>query len=330
MRAGPVFLLALCAAAGRQSAAQSSYYNLDAGRPGRVEDAEPTPLYSLDLDPSSLQYERLTGGTSRFRAEPRVSYGAFPFTEIELRIPIVAVDPPRGLAGGARLTAGLGGVGVGFLHAFNVETSNVPALAVAAEWLAPAGSLAGPVGSYSLKFLATKTTSIGRFHFNAAGGTYSIRLSGSVADTSCSTLVSVRLAGSPCSQLPGGVIDAPCSVTTGQATGVSRFCMPPAEQIDSTPVARTSLAGQHWFAGVGYDHSFALSSTMITADLFAERFVGLYPRPDVSVETGVRRQVTPVMAVDAGGAWHFAGVLRSFSFTFGATYELATHPFSWP
>jgi hypothetical protein len=122
MRAGPVFLLVLCTAAGRQGAAQSSYYNLDAGRPGRVEDAEPTPLYSLDLDPSSLQYERLRGGTSRFRAEPRIAYGALPFTEIELRIPIIAVDPPRAL--GARLTTGLGGVGVGFLHAFNVETSN--------------------------------------------------------------------------------------------------------------------------------------------------------------------------------------------------------------
>jgi hypothetical protein len=259
-----------------------------------------------------------------------VAYGALPFTELELRIPIVAVAPTRVSSGGSRLTTGLGGVGVGFLHAFNVETSNVPAVAVAGEWLAPAGSLAGPAGSYSLKFLATKTTSIGRFHFNAAGGTYSVRLSGSVVDTSCSTLVSVRLAGAPCSQLPGGVIDAPCSVTTGHATGVSRFCMPPAEQIDSTPAVRTSLAGQHWFAGVGYDHSFALSSTMITADLFAERFVGLYPRPDVSAEAGVRRQVTPVMAVDAGGAWHFAGVLRSFSFTFGATYELATHPLSWP
>jgi hypothetical protein len=36
--------------------------------------------------------------------------------------------------------------------------------------------------------------------------------------------------------------------------------------------------------------------------------------------------VTPVVAVDAGGAWHFAGVLRSFSFTLGASYELATRP----
>jgi hypothetical protein len=326
MRAGPVILLALCAAVGRRAAAQTQYYNLDAGRPGRVEDAEPTPLYSLDLDPSSLQYERLVGGTNRFRAEPRVAYGAWPFTEVELRIPIVAVDPARALGSGARVTTGLGGVGVGFLHAFNVETSNVPAVAVAGEWLAPAGSLAGPAGSYSLKFLATKTTSIGRWHFNAAGGTYSVRLSGSAGDTSCSTLQTVRIA----SALPGGVIDAPCSVTAGHATGASRFCMPPAEQIDSTPAARTSLTGRHWFAGVGYDHSFALSSTMITADLFAERFVGLYPRPDVSAEAGVRRQVTPVMALDAGGAWHFAGVLRSFSFTFGATYELATHPLSWP
>ncbi len=324
MRLGPWFVAVLCVV-GESANAQTQYFNLDANRPGRVEDAIPTPLYSLDIDPSSLQYERLINGTSRLRAEPRVSYGALPFTELELRIPVVHVIPPRGL--GARSTTGLGGIGLGFLHAFNVETPSIPAVAVSGEWLVPAGSLAGPVGSYSLKLLATKTTSIGRFHFNAAGGTYSVRLGAPIADSSCSSPGTVRLAGTPCSNLPpGGVIDAPCSVTTAPRGGASRFCMPPVEQIDSTVSARTSLSGGHWFAGVGYDHSFGLSSTMITADAFAERFVGLYPRPDVSAELGVRRQVTPIVAVDAGGAWHFAGVLRSFSFTLGASYEMATRP----
>jgi hypothetical protein len=327
MRVGPAFLAVLIAVASRQAAAQSEYYNLDAGRPGRVEDAEPTPLYSLDLDPSHLQFERLTGGTYRWRAEPRVAYGALPFTEFELRMPIVRVDPPRAL--GARATTGLGGVGVGFLHAFDVETPSIPALAVSGEWLAPAGSLAGPVGSYSLKLLATKTTSIGRWHINVAGGTYSVRLSNSASDTSCSTLLTIRLAGTSCAQLPGGVIDAPCSVTKNPE-GASRFCMPPLEQVDSASASRTSLTGAHWFAGLGYDHAFGLSSTLLTADVFAERFVGLYPRPDVSAEVGMRRQVTPVVAVDAGGAWHFAGLVRAFSFTFGASYALATHPLSWP
>jgi hypothetical protein len=327
MRAGPLLIVALLAAAGRPAAAQSEYYNLDAGRPGRVEDAEPTPLYSLDIDPSQLQFERLTGGTIRFRAEPRLAYGAFPFTELELRTPIVRVDPPR--ASGARATTGLGGVGLGFLHAFNVETPAIPALAISGEWLAPAGSLAGPVGSYSLKLLATKTTSVGRLHVNVAGGTYSVRLSQNVADTNCSTLLTVRIAGTPCGQLPGGVIDAPCSVTTTHG-GASRFCMPPVEQIDSTSNSATSLTGQHWFAGVGYDHAFPLASALLTADVFAERFVGLYSRADVSAEVGMKKQLTPIVVIDVGGAWHCLGVLRSFSLTIGASYELATTPLSRP
>jgi hypothetical protein len=330
MRWAHTFLAALLAVAGGQAAAQTQYYNLDAARPGRVEDAVPTPRNSLDIDPSSLAYERLTGGTNRFRAEPRISYGALPFTEFELRIPVVGVVPPH--ISGARSTTGLGGLGVGVLHAFNVETSSVPAVALSGEWLAPAGSLAGPVGSYSVRLLVTKTTSIGRWHVNVAGGTYSVRFAArAVADTNCSTLITVRLAGTPCSTLPPIIIDAPCSVTPGSVgfVGASRFCMPPAAQIESTTTSvnsPTSLTGRHWFGGVGYDRAFGLSSTMLTADLFAERFVGLYARPDVTAEAGFRRQLTPIVALDAGGSWRFAGVLHSFSFTIGASYELATRP----
>src|SRR4051812_47182244 len=71
--------------------AQAHYYNLDGGRPGRVEDAEPTALYSLDLDLAPLAVERLYGGTTRYRIEPKASYGVLPFTEVELRLPYVRV-----------------------------------------------------------------------------------------------------------------------------------------------------------------------------------------------------------------------------------------------
>jgi hypothetical protein len=320
-------LALVVAAAWHTTAAQTQYYNLDAARPGRIEDAEPTARYSLDIDPSSFQYERITGGTNRYRAEPRLAYGVLPFTELELRLPVVRVDPPH--VSGARASTGVGGVGIGGMRSFNVETASLPALAVSGEWLAPAGSLAGPRGSYSLKALLTKTTVLGRWHLNAGGGTYSIRLTPrSTTDTSCSSLVTVHFAGDPCAVSPPIVIDAPCSVAPKQPAMLapSRFCMPPAGRPDSTPTSPTSLAGRHWFGGVGYDRAFALRSTVVTADLFAERFVGLYNRPDLTAEAGLRHQVTPVVAVDAGAAWHFAGVLHSFGVTLGASYELATPP----
>jgi hypothetical protein len=88
----------LSVALAERASAQMEYFNLDAGRPSRVEDAIPTPLYSLDIDPGSFVYERLTGGTNRFGAEPRFSYGALPFTEVELRLPSSGSIPRAGAA----------------------------------------------------------------------------------------------------------------------------------------------------------------------------------------------------------------------------------------
>ena len=64
-------------------------------------------------------------------------------------------------------------------------------------------------------------------------------------------------------------------------------------------------------AGVGLDRAFALHSTIVTADAFAERFLGLYPVPDWTAEVGLRRQVTPLVVLDVGIARHFAGVIHS-------------------
>jgi hypothetical protein len=49
-----------------------------------------------------------------------------------------------------------------------------------------------------------------------------------------------------------------------------------------------------------------LRSTLLTADVFAERFIGLYPKIDWTAEAGIRHQLTPVIVVDTGIGWDFA------------------------
>ena len=107
------------------------YYNLDAGRPTRVEDASATPRYSLDLQLVPVRYELYASGARRWRADPKVSYGIAPFTELEIRLPVLVVDPR--IAGVGR-TAGLGGLAVGGLHAFGLETGSMPAVGLAGEY----------------------------------------------------------------------------------------------------------------------------------------------------------------------------------------------------
>ncbi|MDB4874354.1 MAG: hypothetical protein JWM41_800 [Gemmatimonadetes bacterium] len=312
----------------RGASAQTQYYNLDGGRPGRVEDAEATARYALAVDLGPFQYERLAGGTNRFRAEPKISYGVLPFTEIELRLPIVRVDPPR--AAGARSAAGVAALAIGALHAFNLESSTLPALALGGEVTLPVGSLAGPRTAYIAKLLATKTSALGRIHLNLGAGTYSVRTSAQPADTACTAppAYTFQLPGQ--STCAGGgppvIFDSPCNVVGPKpAAGLQRsmMCMgasaPSSAPAPNAPRAR----GSRWLAGLGLDHAFALQSTLVTADLVAEHFVGLYAPVDWTVETGVRRQLTPKMMIDAGIGWHFAGIVRSTSLILGATYEIA-------
>jgi hypothetical protein len=153
----------------RSVAAQSSFYNLDSGRPTRVEDATPTARGEVEIQFLPLRAEWLSDGTQRLRFEPKLAYGVLPLTEIELRVPFVHVQ-----ASGTTPTDGVASAGVGALHAFNVETS-LPAVAVAGELVLPVGSLSAPVASYSLKGLLTKTFTTARLQLNVGGGTWSVR-----------------------------------------------------------------------------------------------------------------------------------------------------------
>jgi hypothetical protein len=95
---------------------------------------------------------------------------------------------------------------------------------------------------------------------------------------------------------------------------------------DSSAPARKSIQGSRWFAGAGIDHAFPLRSILLTADVVAERFMGLYKPIDWTGEAGLRRQLTPTLMVDGGIAWHFAGAIRSASIVAGVMYDLATPP----
>ena len=325
--------LLIVVALSRAGVARAQYRNLDAGRPGRVEDAEPTPRYALDIDLAPFQIERLAGGTTRYRAEPRLAYGILPFTDLEIRAPIVQVNPPS--ASGAISAAGLAGLSIGLLRALNIETTNMPAFALAAELSLPVGGLAPARGSYLAKALLTKTTGVGRFHLNAGYGTYAVRIAstGSSGSSGCSSLRLSLPGDTTCGAGPPIIIDAPCSLnpapSAGFASGSSRRCAPPATETLAAPASTPELrsAGNHWFAGAAFDHSFALRSTLLSADVFAERFVGLYPNTDWTAEIGLRHQLTPLVVVDAGFGRHFAGTIPSTFVVIGATYELATPPF---
>ncbi len=88
-----VAIVCLCAAT-RGVGGQTYYRNLDAGQPGRVEDADVMPRYSLAVMLAPLAFEHLSGGSSLYRAEPKLSYGFLPRTELEIRVPIVELVPP--------------------------------------------------------------------------------------------------------------------------------------------------------------------------------------------------------------------------------------------
>jgi hypothetical protein len=75
-------------------------------------------------------------------------------------------------------------------------------------------------------------------------------------------------------------------------------------------------------AAAGIDRALPLHSILFTADIVAERFIGLYDLVDWTAEVGVRRQLGTQMVFDIGVGRHFAGVVQSTSVTVGLSYGL--------
>lgn len=152
-------LLALPLAAGR-AAAQTDYYNTDAGRPITVEDAYPIEYRAMEFQIAPLRLERATGGVYSWAVEPEFAIGLLPHTQFEIGFPLVYTD----LGVGER-SSGLAGIELAALHNLNVETM-LPALGLGAEVLLPAGGLAPDRAYPSVKGIATKTFRWARFHLN--------------------------------------------------------------------------------------------------------------------------------------------------------------------
>lgn len=253
---------AVVAGATRPAGAQTDYYNTDAGRPIAVEDAYPVERRAVEIQLAPLRLERARGGVYRWGIEPEVAVGFLPRTQLEVGFPLAFVEGE-----GAR-RSGLAGVDVSVLHNLNVETS-IPALAVAADVLVPAGGL-GPDRAYlSLKGIATKTFSRARVHVN---GQYT---------PGPSPAVGRAASGS----------------TSGSTSGAAEL--------------------SRWQAGVAVDRTFPLRSLLVTGEAFTRRPL----RPGATVEwntaAGVRYQLSPRVAADAGAGHRLTGADRGWYATVG-------------
>jgi hypothetical protein len=140
--------------------AQTDYYNTDAGRPIRIEDAYPVERRAFEIQAAPLRLERAPGGVYHWGIEPELAFGILPRTQIEVGFPLAFID-----VGGGERTTGLAGIDLSALYNLNAETT-IPALGIAAGVLLPAGGL-GPDKAYaSVKGIVTRTFTWARFHVN--------------------------------------------------------------------------------------------------------------------------------------------------------------------
>ncbi len=244
--------------------AQTDYYHPDAGRPITIEDAYAIERRAFEIQLAPLRLERGRGGVYAWAIEPGIAAGLLPRTQLEVGFPLHYVEFVSGHS-----SRGLGGVEISVLHNLNAETS-IPALAVAAHVLIPAGPLAPDKAYPSLKGILTRTFPWARFHLN------------------------------------------------GQYTFGDRVTSDP-------------KAGElsQWLGGVAIDRTFPLRSLLLTAEVVAHQ--PLIEDTDIRWESaaGVRYQLTPRVAGDAGAGYRLTGDDRGWFFTFGAAMAVGL-PWSSP
>ena len=299
--------------------AQASYRNLDAGFPVRVEDATVTERYALDLDLLNFRYDELSDLRTRFQYEPRISYGILPRTETWLRFPVFYRERnalPRG---------GVAGVGLGAMYELNLESEHLPAVALASEFFRPTGPNALPP-SYSFRTTMTRSFPAFRLHLNGSIASYAVRTQPSLIITCPAKPAPGAICGDGGGTLPP--LDGPCSIGLQSALAADFYCAAPQSQVQST----AALPGQiethdHWFLGAGLDKSFPLTSTLVIADIFAEKFEGIGRKTDATAEIGARRQLTPQVVLVGALGRHFRGAGFSTFVTLGATISHAWQPF---
>ncbi|MBI4519603.1 MAG: hypothetical protein HY701_02105 [Gemmatimonadetes bacterium] len=252
----------------RPAVAQTDYYNTDAGRPILVEDAYAVERHALELQLAPVRLERQRGAVYHWGLEAVIAYGVLPRTQIEVGRPLAFVD--EGVTG---WSSGIAGIDLSVLHNLNVETSALPAFALAADLLLPVGSL-GPDKAYvSVRGGLTRTFRAGRVHVN---GGYTLGSEGE----------------------RGGAVHR--AAIGGEVLEVSR-----------------------WMAGVAVDRTFPLSSLLVTADVYVRQPLQTDLDPEWNGEAGLRYQVSPRLALDAGFGRRLTGEDQAWFVTFGSAYAFA-------
>lgn len=251
--------------------AQTDYYNTDRGRPLQVEDAYPTERYAFELKVAPLRLERTRGEVYNWAVEPELAFGILPRTQLEVGVPLAYVDRPRA----AQRVAGAAGVEVSLLHNLNTETATLPAFAIRADVLAPAGGL-GPDHVYpSVKAIATRTYSFLRFHLNGqytfsdrsrdaatasratSGGVVELsRWLGGVAVDKTLPLRSMLIGAEAYARQP---IVPGEKVQLNAGTGI-RYQVAPQWAIDGGVGARLTGDDRSWYATFGTAYAFGLRS----------------------------------------------------------------------
>lgn len=248
--------LVAIAMTGRGAGAQTDYYNLDRGRPLYVEDALAIERHAIEWQLAPLRLGGARGVGSTLELEPELAWGVWPRTQLEVGVPIARWSRS------GRETIGGAGVDVAILHALNTETTTLPALALAARMLIPAGPLGPSRAVPTVTALVTRTLSHGRVHVNA-------------------------------SATPGTFAD---DDRVGEAS--------------------------RWEVGVAGDHAFVFRSLLVGGEVLARRRLVGDGEVDWRAGTGLRYQVGPRLAVDAGVGRGLAADGEWYA-TFGSALSLS-------
>jgi hypothetical protein len=113
--------------------------------------------------------------------------------------------------------------------------------------------------------------------------------------------------------LPWARFHANAQFTAGPSTG---------SDDPSTSAANDGRDLSRWLAGIAVDKTFALRSLLITAESFAEQPIRSDAAVAWSAGTGLRYQLSPRWAMDAGIGRRFSGDDRAWYVTFGSAYAL--------
>lgn len=244
--------------------AQTDYFNTEANRPVRIEDAYPLERYAFELQLSPLRLSRFNGGEYEVQIDPKISYGILPRTYIELGLPLEYAD--RGDEGG---TFGFAGLDFTAFYNLNTETLSLPAFALAGALLIPLGSQAPGHVYPSFTTIMTRSFRFGRIHVN---GQYTF---GPASDDDDGD------SGSPSRWLAGVAIDKTLPLKSALlamdvyleepiannqdlrlvAEAGARYQLNPGFTID-LGIGRTLTALEGWHLNFGVSRAFAIRSLM--------------------------------------------------------------------